>query len=144
MSGDYENAIEADAITVPDDLDSDAIQQAYPIPEVAVNLAIPVTGKAPRPALPDPRPARARPGAPDPGSPWPSPHPVFAGVARERYLPKALIDDLPLFSATPSQPAPAPRNSELEDKMAEILPDELTPREALQILYDLKELTRGR
>ena len=50
LSGDYENAIEADAITVPDDLDSGAIQQAYPIPEVAVNLAIPVTGKAPRPA----------------------------------------------------------------------------------------------
>ena len=50
LSGDYENAIEADAITVPDDLDSDAIQQAYPIPYVAVNLAIPVTGKAPRPA----------------------------------------------------------------------------------------------
>jgi len=50
LSGDYENAIEADAITVPDDLDSAAIQQSYPIPEVAVNLAIPVTGKAPRPA----------------------------------------------------------------------------------------------
>ena len=50
LSGDYENAIEADAITVPDDLDSGSIQQAYPIPEVAVNLTIPVTGKAPRPA----------------------------------------------------------------------------------------------
>lgn len=50
LSGDYQNAIEADAITVPGDLDSGAIQQAYPIPEVAVNLAIPVTGEAPRPA----------------------------------------------------------------------------------------------
>ena len=50
LSGDYEDAIETNAITVPDDLHSDAIQQAYPIPEVAVNLAIPVTGKAPRPA----------------------------------------------------------------------------------------------
>ena len=50
LSGDYENAIEADAITVPEGLDAGAIQQAYPIPEVAVNLAIPVTGKAPRPA----------------------------------------------------------------------------------------------
>ena len=50
LSGDYETAIETDAIAVPDDLDSDAIQQTYPIPEVAVNLAIPVTGKAPRPA----------------------------------------------------------------------------------------------
>jgi len=50
LSGDYETAIATDAIAVPDDLDSDAIQQTYPIPEVAVNLAIPVTGKAPRPA----------------------------------------------------------------------------------------------
>ncbi|MEC8158201.1 MAG: outer membrane protein assembly factor BamC [Pseudomonadota bacterium] len=50
LSGDYKNAIEADAITVPEDLDSASIQQAYPIPEVSVNLAIPVTGKAPRPA----------------------------------------------------------------------------------------------
>jgi len=50
LSGDYQTAIETDAIAVPDDLDSDAIQQTYPIPEVAVNLAIPVTGKAPRPA----------------------------------------------------------------------------------------------
>jgi outer membrane protein assembly factor BamC len=50
LSGDYKNAIEADAITVPQDLDSAAIQQAYPIPEVLVNLTIPVTGKAPRPA----------------------------------------------------------------------------------------------
>ena len=50
LSGDYENAIEADAITVPEDLDSGAIQQMYSIPRVAVNLAIPVTGKVPRPA----------------------------------------------------------------------------------------------
>ncbi|MFY0693150.1 MAG: DNA mismatch repair protein MutS [Paracoccaceae bacterium] len=58
--------------------------------------------------------------------------------------PKALIDDLPLFSAVPSQPAPSPKSSELEDKIEEILPDELTPREALQVLYDLKELSRRR
>ncbi|NNK78401.1 MAG: DNA mismatch repair protein MutS [Litoreibacter sp.] len=57
--------------------------------------------------------------------------------------PKALIDDLPLFSMAPSQRAPVPRASELETRMEDILPDELTPREALQILYDLKALTRG-
>ena len=50
LSGDYETAIETAAITVPEDLDSEAIQQGYPIPEVAVNIAIPVTGKVPRPA----------------------------------------------------------------------------------------------
>jgi len=51
---------------------------------------------------------------------------------------KAVIDDLPLFSATP---APAPmkaKESEVEGALAEIFPDELTPREALAVLYELK------
>ena len=52
---------------------------------------------------------------------------------------KALIDDLPLFAATPVALAPIPaKTSELETKLAELLPDEMTPREALQALYDLK------
>lgn len=57
---------------------------------------------------------------------------------------KALIDDLPLFAATPS-PAPAPiqKYSDLENALAEIHPDEMTPREALQALYDLKEQTKS-
>ncbi|MBL6902194.1 MAG: outer membrane protein assembly factor BamC [Luminiphilus sp.] len=50
LDGDYAEAVEADSIVVPPDLDSKAIQQAYPIPDVAENLAIPVTGKTPRPA----------------------------------------------------------------------------------------------
>lgn len=53
---------------------------------------------------------------------------------------KALIDDLPLFSAAPA-PAPKPaQNSELEAKLADILPDDMSPRDALQALYDLKAL----
>ncbi|MBU2981100.1 DNA mismatch repair protein MutS [Lentibacter algarum] len=51
---------------------------------------------------------------------------------------KAVIDDLPLFSATP---APAPikaKDSAVEGALAEVFPDELTPREALQVLYELK------
>ncbi len=50
LSGDYETAIETAPITVPGDLDSEAIQQGYPIPDVAVNITIPVTGEVPRPA----------------------------------------------------------------------------------------------
>ena len=54
--------------------------------------------------------------------------------------PKAIIDDLPLFAATPTPTAPVTSEpSELEQMLNEILPDELTPREALQKLYELKE-----
>jgi DNA mismatch repair protein MutS len=54
--------------------------------------------------------------------------------------PKAIIDDLPLFAATPTQTAPvASEANELEQMLNEILPDELTPRQALQKLYELKE-----
>lgn len=60
---------------------------------------------------------------------------------REGPAQKALIDDLPLFAATPApSPAPAKGSSEVEDRLNEILPDELTPREALDLLYELKAL----
>ncbi|MHC0052046.1 DNA mismatch repair protein MutS [Actibacterium sp. D379-3] len=56
---------------------------------------------------------------------------------------KALIDDLPLFAAAPV-PVPKPSApSALEEKLAAVLPDELTPREALQILYELKEAAKS-
>ncbi len=51
-----------------------------------------------------------------------------------------LIEELPLFSATP---APAPvqqKSSAVEDYLSEITPDDLSPREALDILYKLKKL----
>ncbi|WP_093968346.1 DNA mismatch repair protein MutS [Actibacterium lipolyticum] len=54
---------------------------------------------------------------------------------------KAIIDDLPLFSATPA-PAPRPQTtSQAEEKLAGVHPDELTPKEALQLIYELKALT---
>jgi DNA mismatch repair protein MutS len=53
---------------------------------------------------------------------------------------KAVIDDLPLFAAAPP-PAPTPaKGSAVEARLKDIHPDDLTAREALQILYDLKDL----
>jgi len=56
---------------------------------------------------------------------------------REGHKPLARIDDLPLFAATaPTQPAA--KSSVVEDALREISPDGLSPREALEILYQLK------
>ena len=38
---------------------------------------------------------------------------------------------------------PAVRTSGVEQRLADILPDELTPREALDLIYELKTLTQG-
>jgi len=58
--------------------------------------------------------------------------------------PKALIDDLPLFSAVAAQPAVKPAGpSPLEEKLAGIHPDELSPRDALALIYELKALEKS-
>ena len=51
-----------------------------------------------------------------------------------------LIDDLPLFSATPAPAPVATETSAAIIRLAEIHPDELTPREALALIYELKGL----
>ena len=51
-----------------------------------------------------------------------------------------LAEDLPLFSAQPPKPAPAAGPSAAEAALADINPDELSPREALEALYRLKQL----
>ncbi|MDJ0628491.1 MAG: DNA mismatch repair protein MutS [Rhodobacter sp.] len=57
---------------------------------------------------------------------------------------KALLDDLPLFSAVPSAPPPRPAPaSVVEDRLSDIHPDELTPRDALVLIYELKALQTG-
>ncbi|MEM8795233.1 MAG: DNA mismatch repair protein MutS [Pseudomonadota bacterium] len=64
--------------------------------------------------------------------------------ATERENPAALIDDLPLFNVAmssrtaPSQHAPDERETQVLDTLATINPDDLTPREALEVLYKLK------
>ena len=53
--------------------------------------------------------------------------------------PKALIDELPLFAAAPPPPpAVKPGPSPVEEMLAGIHPDDLSPREALDLLYRLK------
>lgn len=53
---------------------------------------------------------------------------------------KIQIDDLPLFAAAPPpQPKPAAGPSPAEQLLAEIHPDDLSPREALDMLYQLKD-----
>ncbi|MCA0920284.1 DNA mismatch repair protein MutS [Pseudooceanicola nanhaiensis] len=57
--------------------------------------------------------------------------------------PKALIDDLPLFAAAPPPAAKAaPKPSPALDLLATITPDDLSPREALDLLYKLKDASR--
>ncbi len=54
---------------------------------------------------------------------------------REGHKPLARIDDLPLFAA---QAAPPAKPSAVEEQLRSILPDSLSPREALELLYALK------
>lgn len=60
--------------------------------------------------------------------------------------PSALVDDLPLFRAAPVAP-PAPvkvaKASEVEVRLKGLHPDEMSPREALAALYELKGLLGG-
>ena len=56
---------------------------------------------------------------------------------------KAVIDDLPLFSATPAPQAAPAKSSEVEDRLKDIHPDTLTPREALDLIYELTQMTKG-
>ena len=56
---------------------------------------------------------------------------------------RAVVDDLPLFSAALHMPAPPPAqpaSSAVEDRLRTIHPDEMTPREAMEALYELRNL----
>ena len=61
---------------------------------------------------------------------------------REMGKQSALIDDLPLFRASPT-PLIAKQPSQFEDRLRDIRPDELTPMEALRLIYALKEAAQG-
>ncbi|SEE92661.1 DNA mismatch repair protein MutS [Rhizobiales bacterium GAS191] len=76
---------------------------------------------------------------------------ILAGLERtEREKPAArLIEELPLFAAAAApQPAarepPAEAHDALREALAGVNPDELTPREALDVLYRLKAAAAGK
>jgi len=58
---------------------------------------------------------------------------------REGHKPLARIDDLPLFQAAP--PVAARKESAVEAALRTVAPDALTPKEALEFVYELKVLT---
>jgi DNA mismatch repair protein MutS len=58
---------------------------------------------------------------------------------REGHKPLARIDELPLFAALQPKTA-APRESPVEQKLATVQPDALTPKAALELIYELKQL----
>ena len=65
---------------------------------------------------------------------------ALEGGAEAQNLSK-LADDLPLFSARPQGGLPKHAgNPELEAALDAVLPDELTPKQALDALYELKRL----
>jgi DNA mismatch repair protein MutS len=54
---------------------------------------------------------------------------------------KTMVDELPLFAA--AQPVQPPsQESDVEKRLKGLNVDELSPRAALQVLYDLKALTK--
>jgi DNA mismatch repair protein MutS len=60
---------------------------------------------------------------------------------REGGKQATLIDDLPLFRAAPAAPPPQKQKaSAVEDRLKDIHPDELTPMEALRLVYEIKGL----
>jgi len=67
--------------------------------------------------------------------------------AEDRMSPaRHLIDDLPLFTAAarPAAPPPADRAADAVTKaLADLHPDEMSPREALEALYALKQLAKS-
>ena len=65
---------------------------------------------------------------------------VLQTLEREPGSP-ARLDDLPLFAVREPAPAAAPIPSAADKALAELDPDTLSPREALEALYRLKSLT---
>ncbi|WP_458792100.1 DNA mismatch repair protein MutS [Yoonia sp. MH D7] len=53
---------------------------------------------------------------------------------------KAIVDDLPLFASVPAPVAAKVEASKVEGRLNSVLPDELTPKEALALIYELRDM----
>jgi DNA mismatch repair protein MutS len=65
--------------------------------------------------------------------------------ADDRTKPRG-FEDLPLFATPPRPAAPDPKSTALDALLSmldSVHPDELSPREALEALYALKQHVRG-
>ncbi len=51
-----------------------------------------------------------------------------------------VLDDLPLFAHAPPPPAPKPSVNPLHAMLDAVRPDELTPRQAIDLVYELKKI----
>jgi DNA mismatch repair protein MutS len=71
-------------------------------------------------------------------------HQLESGEDQGAGRPAALLDDLPLFRAATPIPAPAApaktAASALEDRLRGLNPDTISAREALNLLYELREM----
>ena len=56
---------------------------------------------------------------------------------------KAIVDDLPLFAATPAPKPLEAAESKVEGRLKTVLPDELTPKAALELVYELRDLLKN-
>ena len=116
---------------------------------------LPARGR--RPAPPTAPTASRSPSSPACRRPWwPAPRRCWSGWSRREPPAPARLDDLPLFAAVAQPPArqvpvagaaPAPPSA-IEQAIRATNPDDLTPRAALDLLYDLRrrlfELDGGR
>ncbi|MFD2181591.1 DNA mismatch repair protein MutS [Rhodoplanes azumiensis] len=73
-------------------------------------------------------------------------HVLGALEAEDRTSPaRKLVDDLPLFAprVAPPKPAVDPHAEAVMKRLSELDPDDMSPREALEALYALKQAARG-
>ena len=55
---------------------------------------------------------------------------------------KTLIDDLPLFAAIAPAPPAKSESSRVETRLKTVMPDEMTAREALDLIYELRDMLK--